>query len=323
MNSKKIALGLLALILLVSLSACQSPTPQPTPVAKTVHKVGIVQLAEHPALDAATKGFQDALTNKLGDQVQFDVQNAQGEQTNCTTIVNKFVNDKVSLIMANATNAVKAAREATSTIPIVGTSVTDYVKSGLVKSNEAPGGNVTGASDNNPVDMQVELLAALVPDAKIVGIVYSSAEENSEIQATEAKAALEAKGYEVKTYTVADSNEIQTVVTKACAEVDAFYEPSDNLIASNVPTMANITTAAKIPVITAEESMCKGGFLATYSIDYYDLGVKAGEMAHEILVNKANPATMPIFTFDASNLTLFINQEVADALGIKIPDGLK
>ena len=323
-QKKNLVLAMLALILVFMLSGCNTPAPAPTPTPepKTVFKIGIVQLAEHPALDAATQGFQDALTEKLPDQVEFDLQNAQGEQTNATTIVNKFVNDKVSLIMANATNSVKAAREATSTIPIVGTSVTDYVKSGLVESNEAPGGNVTGASDNNPVDVQVELLAALVPDAEVVGIVYSSAEENSEIQAVEAKAALEAKGYEVKIYTVADSNEIQTVVTKACTEVDAFYEPSDNLIASNVPTMANITTAAGIPVITAESSMCEAGFLATYSISYYDLGHKAGEMAFEILVNGADPATTPIFTFDTSNLTLFINQEVADALGIVIPEGL-
>lgn len=323
-QKKNLVLAMLALILVFMLSGCNTPAPAPTPTPepKTVFKIGIVQLAEFPALDAATQGFQDALTEKLPDQVEFDLQNAQGEQTNATTIVNKFVNDKVSLIMANATNSVKAAREATSTIPIVGTSVTDYVKSGLVESNEVPGGNVTGASDNNPVDVQVELLAALVPDAEVVGIVYSSAEENSEIQAVEAKAALEAKGYEVKIYTVADSNEIQTVVTKACTEVDAFYEPSDNLIASNVPTMANITTAAGIPVITAESSMCEAGFLATYSISYYDLGHKAGEMAFEILVNGADPATTPIFTFDTSNLTLFINQEVADALGIVIPEGL-
>jgi putative ABC transport system substrate-binding protein len=321
---KNLGLGLLALIIVLILSGCNTPAPAPTPTPtpKPVYKIGIVQLAEHPALDAATQGFKDALTEKLPDQVVFDLQNAQGEQTNSTTIVNKFVNDKVSLIMANATNAVKAAREATSTIPIVGTSVTDYVKSGLVASNEAPGGNVTGASDNNPVGVQVELLKALVPNAKVVGIVYSSAEENSEIQAVEAKAALEAKGYEVKIYTVADSNEIQTVVTKACTEVDAFYEPSDNLIASNVPTMANITTAAGIPVITAESSMCEAGFLATYSISYYDLGHKAGEMAFEILVNGANPAKTPIFTFDTTNLTLFINKEVATALGIKIPEGL-
>jgi len=232
-----------------------------------VINIGIVQLIEHDALDQATQGFIDTLTEKLGeDKVKFDVQLAQGEQANCTTIVNKFVTGGVDLIMANATNAVKAAQEATSEIPIVGTSVTDYVAAGLVASNEKPGANVTGASDMNPVGVQVELLQTLVPDAKTIGIVYCSAEENSKVQAEEAKAAFEAKGYAVNIYTVADTNEINTVVTKACSEVDAFYEPTDNLIAANVPAMSNITTPAGKPVITGEESMCKSGFLATYSI---------------------------------------------------------
>lgn len=288
-----------------------------------VYEIGIVQLMEHEALDAATKGFKDALSEKLGDKVKFDVQNAQGEQTNCTTIVNKFVSGKVDLIMANATNAVKAAKEATSTIPIVGTSVTDYKKSELVESNEKPGCNVTGASDNNPVSSQVKLMKALCPDAKIIGIVYCSAESNSEVQAEEAKAAFEKEGYTVKTYTVADTNEIQTVVTKACSEVDAFYEPTDNLIASNVPTMANVTNAQKKPVITAEEGMCNSGFLATYSISYYDLGYKAGLMAYDILVNGADPAEMPIFTFSTDDLTLAINEDTAKEIGITIPDSLK
>ncbi|MBR3842484.1 MAG: ABC transporter substrate-binding protein [Christensenellaceae bacterium] len=289
-----------------------------------VINIGIVQLIEHDALDQATQGFIDTLTEKLGeDKVKFDVQLAQGEQANCTTIVNKFVTGGVDLIMANATNAVKAAQEATSEIPIVGTSVTDYVAAGLVASNEKPGANVTGASDMNPVGVQVELLQTLVPDAKTIGIVYCSAEENSKVQAEEAKAAFEAKGYTVNIYTVADTNEINTVVTKACSEVDAFYEPTDNLIAANVPAMSNITTPAGKPVITGEESMCKSGFLATYSISYYDLGCKAAEMAYEILVNDADPATMPIFRFDSSTLNLVINEQNAKELGIEIPDCLK
>lgn len=289
-----------------------------------VINIGIVQLIEHDALDQATQGFIDTLTEKLGeDKVKFDVQLAQGEQANCTTIVNKFVTGGVDLIMANATNAVKAAQEATSEIPIVGTSVTDYVAAGLVASNEKPGANVTGASDMNPVGVQVELLQTLVPDAKTIGIVYCSAEENSKVQAEEAKAAFEAEGYTVNIYTVADTNEINTVVTKACSEVDAFYEPTDNLIAANIPAMSNITTPAGKPVITGEESMCKSGFLATYSISYYDLGCKAAEMAYEILVNDADPATMPIFQFDSSTLNLVINEQNASELGIEIPDSLK
>ncbi len=287
------------------------------------YTIGICQLAEHPALDQATEGFKAYLTEKLGDKVVFEEQNAQGEQTNCTTIVNKFVSSGVDLIMANATNAVKAAREATSEIPIVGTSVTDYAASGLVESNDAPGANVSGATDMNPVDVHVKLMGELLPDVKTVGIVYCSAEENSKLQADEAKTAFEKAGYTVNIYTVADSNEIQTVVSKACGEVDAFYEPTDNLIASNVPTMSNVTTPAKKPVLTGEESMCKNGFLATYSVSYYDLGYKAGEMAYDILVNGKNPAEMPIFRFDSNSLTLVINEDNASELGITIPDSLK
>lgn len=225
--------------------------------------------------------------------------------------------------MANATNAVKAAREATSDIPIVGTSVTDYVFSGLVASNEAPGANVTGASDMNPVNVQVQLMKTLCPEVKTVGIVINSGEENSAIQAEEAKTAFEAEGFAVKIYSVADTNEIQTVVTAACNEVDAFYEPTDNLIAANVPTMSNITTAAGKPVICGEGGMCESGFLATYAISYYELGRAAGEQAFNILVNGADPATTPIFFFDVSQLTLVVNEQNAAELGITIPEELK
>ena len=243
MKRNRILAVLAACLMIVGMTACGNNAAPSDDGAKT-YRIGIVQLAEHPALDNATNGFRDYLTEKLGDSVSFDVQNAQGEQTNCTTIVNQFVSSRVDLIMANATNAVKAAREATSDIPVVGTSVTDYVSSGLIASNEAPGANVTGASDMNPVTVQVELMKTLCPDVKTVGIVINSGEENSAIQANEAKAAFEAEGYTVKIYSVADSNEIQTVVTAACNEVDAFYEPTDNLIADNVPTMSNITTPA-------------------------------------------------------------------------------
>ena len=322
-NKKALAIMAAALITATALAGCGNSaagTASGSDFGEKTYSIGICQLAEHPALDAATKGFQDYLTEKLGDKVSFDVQNAQGEQTNCTTIVNKFVSAKVDLIMANATNSVKAAREATSTIPVVGTSVTDYVASGLVADNNAPGGNVTGASDNNPVTVQVELTKQLCSDAKTIGVVYCSGEENSAIQAEEAKTAYEAAGYKVNLYTVADSNEIQAVVTKACTEVDAFYEPSDNLIASNVTTMANITTAAGKPVITSVDSMCTDGFLASYSLDYYTLGQKAGEMAYEILVNGKNPATTPIYFFDTANLKLVVNNDVAAELGVTVPE---
>ena len=241
MKCKKFLAAAAACLMVAGLAACGNKPSTPSNPDEKVFQIGIVQLAEHPALDEATRGFKEFLTEKLGDKVQFNVQNAQGEQTNCTTIVNQFVSSKVDLIMANATNAVKAAREATSDIPVVGTSVTDYVSSGLVASNEAPGANVTGASDMNPVTVQVDLMKTLCPEVKTVGIVINSGEENSAIQAEEAKTAFEAEGFTVKIYSVADTNEIQTVVTAACNEVDAFYEPTDNLIAANVPTMSNIT----------------------------------------------------------------------------------
>lgn len=323
MKCKKFLAAAAACLMVAGLAACGNEPSTPSNPDEKVFQIGIVQLVEHPALDEATRGFKEFLTEKLGDKVQFNVQNAQGEQTNCTTIVNQFVSSKVDLIMANATNAVKAAREATSDIPVVGTSVTDYVSTGLVASNEAPGANVTGASDMNPVNVQVQLMKTLCPEVKTVGIVINSGEENSAIQAEEAKTAFEAEGFAVKIYSVADTNEIQTVVTAACNEVDAFYEPTDNLIAANVPTMSNITTAAGKPVICGEGGMCENGFLATYAISYYELGRAAGEQAFNILVNGADPATTPIFFFDVSNLSLVINEENAAELGITIPEELK
>lgn len=323
MKCKKFLAAAAACLMVAGLAACGNEPSTPSNPDEKVFQIGIVQLAEHPALDEATRGFKEFLTEKLGDKVQFNVQNAQGEQTNCTTIVNQFVSSKVDLIMANATNAVKAAREATSDIPVVGTSVTDYVFSGLVASNEAPGANVTGASDMNPVNVQVQLMKTLCPEVKTVGIVINSGEENSAIQAEEAKTAFEAEGFTVKIYSVADTNEIQTVVTAACNEVDAFYEPTDNLIAANVPTMSNITTAAGKPVICGEGGMCESGFLATYAISYYELGRAAGEQAFNILVNGADPATTPIFFFDVSQLTLVVNEQNAAELGITIPEELK
>ena len=323
MKCKKFLAAAAACLMVAGLAACGNEPSTPSNPDEKVFQIGIVQLVEHNALDEATRGFKEFLTEKLGDKVQFNVQNAQGEQTNCTTIVNQFVSSKVDLIMANATNAVKAAREATSDIPIVGTSVTDYVSSGLVASNEAPGANVTGASDMNPVNVQVQLMKTLCPEVKTVGIVINSGEENSAIQAEEAKTAFEAEGFAVKIYSVADTNEIQTVVTAACNEVDAFYEPTDNLIAANVPTMSNITTAAGKPVICGEGGMCESGFLATYAISYYELGRAAGEQAFNILVNGADPATTPIFFFDVSQLTLVVNEQNAAELGITIPEELK
>lgn len=310
------------LLLTAAMLLCMLPTLASCTQGEKTYRVGIIQLAQHDALDAATKGFQDALKEKLGDRVSFDLQNAQGEQNNCTTIVTKFVNNRVDLIMANATNAVAAAREATETIPIVGTSVTDYVASGFVNSNEKPGSNVTGVSDMNHVSNQLALIRAFAPDAEKIGIIISAAEENSRIQAEEAKAVFEAEGYTVSIYFANDATDLLAVSTKAVSENDVIYEPTDNLVAANAEILRSVAAPAGVVVIAAEESLCKAGCVASYSLNYYDIGYAAGLQAYEILVNGANPADMPIKIFDAEELTLIINEEVLEEMGITLPEGL-
>ena len=308
----------------MALTACGGGAEEPAEdtASGDTYTIGIVQQLEHPALDAATQGFQDKLTELLGEEnVVFDYQNAQGEQTNCTTIATKFVSNNVDLIMANATTALQSAAAATDEIPIVGTSVTDYVTAGVVDSNEAPGKNVTGASDLAPVDQQIALLLELVPDATKVGIVYCSAEPNSIFQSELAQAELDKAGVAWAEYTAADSNEIQAVVTKAVSECDVLYVPTDNTMANNTEIIKNIAVPAGIPVIAGEEGICSGCGVATLSISYYDLGVKAADMAYEILVNGANPAEMPI-EYVSDGITEKYNPEIAEALGIAIPEDM-
>ena len=285
------------------------------------YKVGIVQQLEHPALDAATLGFQEKLTELTEGNVVFDYQNAQGEQTNCTTIATKFVSDGVDLIMANATTALQSAAAATADIPIVGTSVTDYVTAGVVESNEAPGRNVTGASDLAPIDEQIAMLMELVPDVQKVGILYCSAEPNSIYQSELAQKELDAANVAWAEYTAADSNEVQSVVTKAVSECDVLYVPTDNTMANNTEIIKNVAVPAGVPVIAGEEGICAGCGVATLSISYYDLGAKAAEMAYEILVNGASPAEMPV-AYVSEGITEKYNAEIAEALNISIPEGM-
>lgn len=324
MKKRMTALLLAMSLAAVSLAGCGSTGKDSGDSKKKadddVYHVGVIQLVEHEALDAATEGFQDALKEKLGDKVVFDVQNAQGEETNCATICTKFVNDDVDLIMANATQALTSAATATPDIPIVGTSVTDFVTTGTVKSNDKPGTNVTGTSDLAPIDQQIALLKRLVPDAKTVGILYCSSEANSVYQAEEAQKELEKEGIKVEIYTVADSNDIQQVVTKAADNSDAIYIPTDNTIASNMEIVKNVTVPEKVPVIAGEENMCAVGGLATLSISYYNIGYNAGLMAYDILVNGKDPAEMPIQYAD--EITLKYNAEIASELGIQIPDDM-
>ena len=285
------------------------------------YTVGIVQLLEHPALDAATQGFQDRLTELTDGNVVFDYQNAQGEQTNCTTIATKFVSDDVDLIMANATTALHAAAAATADIPIIGTSVTDYVTAGVVDSNEAPGRNVTGASDLAPIDEQISMMMELFPDVQKVGIVYCSAEPNSVYQSKLAQAELDKAGVAWAEYTAADSNEVQAVVTKAVGECDVLYVPTDNTMANNTEIIKNVAVPAGVPVIAGEEGICAGCGVATLSISYYDLGVKAAEMAYEILANGASPAEMPV-AYVSEGITEKYNAEIAAELNVVIPEGM-
>ena len=317
---KRVLAMMMTAMMLLTLCACGGAADQ-----KDGYSVGIVQLMQHVALDQATQGFQDALKEKLGDKVSFDVQLASGEPTNCTTIVTKFVNDGVDLIMGNATPAVIAAKEATSTIPIVGTSVTDYVaeEAAIVASNEAPGGNVTGYSDLSDIAAHVDLTKKLCPDAKTVAIIYCSAEPNSVIQGKQAEELYQAAGLTTVTLTASDITTISSVVTSACDQADVIYIPTDNLFAENMESVKNIAEPAKIPVICGEGGMVQSGGTATVSIDYYTLGLRAGEMAYEIMVNGADPATTPIGFMSADDMDLVINEENVAAIGLTIPEDLK
>ena len=317
---KRVLAMMMTAMMLLTLCACGGAADQ-----KDGYSVGIVQLMQHVALDQATQGFQDALKEKLGDKVSFDVQLASGEPTNCTTIVTKFVNDGVDLIMGNATPAVIAAKEATSTIPIVGTSVTDYVaeEAAIVASNEAPGGNVTGYSDLSDIAAHVDLTKKLCPDAKTVAIIYCSAEPNSVIQGKQAEELYQAAGLTTVTLTASDITTISTVVTSACDQADVIYIPTDNLFAENMESVKNIAEPAKTPVICGEGGMVQSGGTATVSIDYYTLGLRAGEMAYEIMVNGADPATTPIGFMSADDMELVINEENVAAIGLTIPEDLK
>ena len=315
MNNKirRILSALVCVALLVTMAI-------PAMAEEKVYHVGIVQLVEHNALDASTQGFEDALKEKLGDQVEFDYQNAQGEVANCATIATKFVNDGVDLIMANATPALTAACAATGDIPILGTSVTDYVAAGVLEDSEHPGGNVSGTSDMAPIDQQIAMLQELCPEAKTVGIMYCSSEANSEFQADKAEEYLKNAGLTVNRYTVSDSSEIQTVVTKAVSEVDCIYIPTDNTLADNMGIVKDITVPEKMPVIAGEENMCGNGGLATLSISYYDLGYVTGEMAYEILVEGANVGDMSVRY--AAAVTRKYNPEIAEALGMTMPEDM-
>lgn len=289
--------------------------------AEEVYNVGICQLVQHEALDAATQGFKDALTEKLGDQVTFDEQNASGDSATCATIVNQFVSNEVDLIMANATAALQAAVAGTGDIPILGTSISVYNVALDIADEDwtgTTGINVSGTSDLAPLDQQAAMFSELLPDAETIGLLYCSAEPNSVYQADTVQACLEEAGFAVNAYTFADSNDISSIVMTAVSECDALYIPTDNTAASNTEIINNICEPEGIPVIAGEEGICKGCGIATLSISYYDIGYKTGEMAYDILVDGADVSEMPI-EFAPQFVKKYV-PERCEALGLEVPE---
>ena len=327
MNKTKriIAGSLAALTISLGFAGCgesASSSSSDSGDAAKVYNIGICQLIQHDALDAATKGFKDALTEKLGaDNVKFDEQNAQGDSQNCITICNQFVSSNYDLILGNGTAALQAAYTATDTIPILGTSVTNYATALEISDWKGYTGiNVSGTTDLAPLDQQAELAKELLPDKKTVGILYCSAEANSKYQVDTITPYFEKEGYTVKEYSFSDSNDLAAVTTTACDEADFLYIPTDNTAAANAENVNNIAFEKKIPVIAGEEGICKGCGIATLSISYYDLGKKTGEMAYDILVNVKDVSTMEI---QNASTTKKYDADRCKALGIEVPDGFE
>ncbi|WP_407400631.1 ABC transporter substrate binding protein [Treponema sp.] len=315
---KKIAKFTLALAALAVAGTATFAKPK----KQKVIKIGAIQLVEHPALDASYKGFVDGLKEagyEDGKNLKIIYENAQGEQANCVTIADKLISQRCDMIFAIATPAAQAVANKTETTPILITAVTDPKTAGLVESNEKPGTNVTGTSDLTPCAAQIQLLKRLVPNAKKVAMLYCSSEENSRFQINLAKAECDKQGLSYVDATVSNTNEVQQVVQSLVGKVDAIYTPTDNMIASTMATVSLVTTPAKLPVIVGEDGMCQGGGLATYGINYYELGKQTAKMAVEV-INGKKPKNMPIQYLDKCDFSY--NKETAEALGITIPADL-
>ena len=313
---KLIAMVLAAVMVLAMVSVASADKAE-----EKTYTIGICQLVQHAALDAATEGFKAALTEKLGDSVKFDEQNAQGDIPTCSTIVTGFVANEYDLIMANATPALLAAVAATDTIPILGTSVTDYATPLAIEDMDAAVGtgiNVSGTSDGVPAQLYADTVMELVPEAKKVAIVYCSAEPNSEYQVQVVEEYLTGKGITCTRYSFSDSNDVAAVTTKAAADSDVIYIPTDNTAASCTETIGSIVLNAKTPVVAGEKGICTGCGVATLSISYYDLGYKTGEMAAQVLTGEADIAEMSIQYAPATKM---YNPTMCEALGITAPEG--
>ncbi|MBP3623562.1 MAG: ABC transporter substrate-binding protein [Oscillospiraceae bacterium] len=333
MKMKKLLSLLCVAAMIFALAACggsQAPAAAQAPAAEApaaeapaeeaqVFNVGICQLVQHPALDAATQGFKDALTEKLGDAVSFNEQNASGDAATCSVICNQFVSDEVDLIMANATASLQAAASATNVIPILGTSITDYGTAlGIEGFTGVSGTNISGTSDLAPLDGQAQMLSDLFPDAKTVGLVYCSGEPNSKFQVETIAPMLTELGYTVTEYTFADSNDVANVTASACAECDVLYIPTDNTAASCTEAINNVALVEKTPIVVGEEGICKGCGVATLSISYYDIGYETGLMAAEILTEGADISTMEVRY--APQFTKEYNVSICETLGITVPE---
>ena len=281
------------------------------------YKIGVLQLTQHAALDAANEGFVAAL-DASGINYAIDQQNANNDQSACSTIASKLVGDNDDLIYVIATPAAQAVAAATTEIPIVGCAITDYAASGLVADNEKPGGNLTGTSDMNPVDDQIAMLQKVLPEAKHVGMLYCTAESNSLLQIEMAEAACDKAGLTHERFTVSSSNEVQSVVESMVGKVDAGYSPTDNTIAAAAAQIGQICKEGKLPFVTGEENMCMGMGICTLSIDYTELGKMAGEMAVKILTEGADPADMAIESESGDQLKVVRNEEMAEALGVDL-----
>ena len=307
------------LSILIAALVCLSMLAVPAMAEEETFSIGVCQLVQHDALDAATQCFVDVLTEKLGDKVTIDVQNASGDSATCITIVNSFISNGVDLIMANATPALQAAVAGTADIPILGTSVTDYGTAlDIADWTGTTGINVSGTSDLAPLDGQAAMVKELFPDAKEVGLIYCSAEANSVYQINVMKEYLTEMGYNCTEYAFTDSNDVASVVTNACATSEVLYVPTDNTAASCTEAIRNVVEPAGIPVVAGEEGICAGCGVATLSISYYDIGYATGEMAYEILVNGADVSTMPIQY--APKFTKEYNAELCSALGVTVPE---
>ena len=312
---KKLVSILVVMAMVLSLAACGS---QPAASDDGKYTVGICQLVQHEALDAATQGFKDALVEKLGDNVAFVEHNASGDAATCVTICNQLVAEGVDLMMGNATPALQAAAAASATIPVVGTSITDYATALEIEGwTGKTGSNITGTADLAPLDEQAAMIKELFPEAKTVGILYCSAEPNSVYQSDVISGYLTEMGYEVEVFTFADSNDVANVTAAACAASDVLYIPTDNTAASCTETIANVAIPAGKAIVAGEAGICGGCGVATLSIDYYDIGYAAGEMAYEILVNGANPGEMEIQY--APEVQKLYNEANCATLGITVP----